>query len=36
MREGQIVGDLPTSSATEEIVMALASGVGHKIEGETA
>jgi ribose transport system ATP-binding protein len=36
MREGQIVGDLPTSSATEEIVMALASGVGHKIEGEAA
>lgn len=36
MREGQIVGDLPTPSATEEIVMALASGTGDKIGEEAA
>lgn len=36
MREGQIVGDLPTPSATDEIVMALASGADYKIEGKAA
>lgn len=36
MREGQIVGDLPTPSATEEIVMALASGAGDKVGREAA
>jgi ribose transport system ATP-binding protein len=37
MREGQIVGNLPTAAATEEVVMALASGTtGQIMEGEAA
>lgn len=36
MREGRIVGNLPTAAATEEAVMALASGTGHKMDGEPA
>jgi ABC-type sugar transport system ATPase subunit len=36
MREGRIVGNLPTAAATEKVVMALASGTYHRMEGEAA